>query len=177
MIVSNTARYQSDEYRSFYKYRAYRTRSPSLTDEKITLTQRGNEWHPGGEHIWIRAGVLEVCLQFDQSIDQASSFEIYLDPQGAGAGERPVTIEPLSNPWSESNYPADTWTGTIVIPEDGSENWDGVATISISGAENFWLEPMEGSRQFEIFIDTQVPLTVTNPSVCFIEHLGLRQFH
>ena len=114
LIISNTASYQSDEYLSSYKYRAYRTKSPSL--EEIKLIHQGNEWHPGEGPIWIRAGLMQVCLQFDQSMNQASSFAVYLDPQGAGVGEGAVTIQPVSTPWSETANPADTWTGTILIP-------------------------------------------------------------
>ncbi|GAH41184.1 unnamed protein product, partial [marine sediment metagenome] len=161
LIISNIARYQTNDYLSSYKYRAYRTKSPSLESGKINLIQHGNEWHPGGEPIWIRAGFMQVCLQFDQSMNQSSSFDIYLDPQGAGAGEGAVYIQPISTPWSETENPSDTWTGTIMIPADDSENWDGVAKMYISGPENFWLEPMEGNQQFDIFIDTQMPITVT----------------
>lgn len=115
---------------------------------------------------------MQVCLQFDQSMNQSSSFDIYLDAQGAGVGEGAVYIQPASTPWAETEYASDTWTGTIMIPEDDSENWDGVAKMYISGPENFWLESMEGNQQFDIFIDTQMPITVTNPAVCFIEEIA-----
>jgi len=172
LIISNIASYQSDDYLSSYKYRAYRTKSPSLEPEKIKLIQHGKEWLFGSELIWIRGGLMQVCLQFDQSMNQSSLFDIYLDPQGAGVGEGAVSIQPASTPWSETENPSDTWIGTILIPEDDSENWDGVAKMYISGPENFWLEPMEGSQQFDIFIDTQIPITITNPAVCFIGEIA-----
>ena len=170
LITTNIASYQADDYLSSYTYRAYLTQSPSIL--QVRLSQQENEWVLATSSVWISAGLMQVRLQFDQSMNQTGPLAVYLDPQGEGAGQGAVIIVPSSGSWSETVYPDDTWAGSVMIPENSSETWDGLAELSIFGAENFWGEPLEESRQFTLFIDTQIPNTVTNPVACFINEVA-----
>ncbi|MEW6382113.1 MAG: hypothetical protein AB1611_21265 [bacterium] len=193
LIVTNLARYQDSNYASSYECRAYRTRKPRVL--QVRLVQDRQEWTLDGPAAagtlaaqaaaargmanaaasLIRAGQVQVIIQFDQSMSGIREAETSgglvscLLPGGTDAGSKPAVVQPAApNPWSKTVYPDDTWTGMLMVPQGLSRQWDGLARLVISGGKNFWQELMDKDERFSFFIDTQAPQPVASQITCFI---------
>ncbi|MEW5804240.1 MAG: hypothetical protein AB1847_19265 [bacterium] len=208
LIVTNLARYQDSNYASTYECRAYLSRNPKVLQVRLIQDQHswtckegadsgigtgnensesedGNACVNDGSAAPVKAGWLQVVVQFDQSMsgsDQPSDETVWrgkidrnqlsvcLHLQDAAAQREAIPVQPAASPWSETLYPSDTWTGTVLIPAGRSDQWDGLARVSISGGENFLQEVMDKDERFSFMIVTHTPQTVkiSSQDTCFI---------